>query len=92
MLELPEPRSVPPLPGARVPNVSSQLPGSLALKRNQPVVAAPPGFAAPFSWAEVPVTPVGALVVTLGATAGVVNDSTVPNEVPAVFSAIAQTK
>ena len=59
--------------------LSSQLPGSLALKRNQPVVAPPPGLAAPFTVAPLAVTDVATEVVTAGAVAGVVNDCTAPN-------------
>jgi hypothetical protein len=47
-------------------------------------------LAVPFNWAVVSVTSVGLFVVTLGAAAPVVNDCTVPNEVPDPFEAIAQ--
>ena len=50
----------------------------------------PPGFADPFSVAVAPVSAVAPLVDTVGAAAGVVNDCTVPNDVPYVLLAIAQ--
>jgi hypothetical protein len=46
------------------------------------VVASPLGLAKPLSVVVVPVVSVGAEVVTVGGIAGVVNDSTAPNEVP----------
>ena len=77
------------LAGARVPKVSLQAPGLVALKRNQPVAARPFGFAVPCSVAACLVTEVGATVVTVGA-AGVVKDSTEPKPEPTEFEAMAQ--
>ena len=79
---LPEPSESPPLIGARVPNVSLQLPGLAVANRNQPVVAAPRGLAEPRSRAPVPVRLMAVDVDTEGAAAGVVKDSTAPMAVP----------
>jgi hypothetical protein len=88
---LPAPSDEPPLPtGARVPKLSLQLPGLAVAYRNQPVVAAPPGFAYPFSVAVVPVSGDAPSVSTAGGFASVVNDSTAPNDVPYALLAIAQ--
>lgn len=73
-----------------MPNVSLHVPGLTVLYLNQPVVAAPPGFAEPFNVAVVPVIDVAPLVVTTGAFADVVNVSITPNRVPNEFLAIAQ--
>ncbi len=88
--EVPEPNEDPPLDGARVPNVSLQVPGLTVAYLNQPVVAAPPGLADPFKVAAVPVRFEGLLVVTVGSAASVVNDSTEPNAVEEEFLPIAQ--
>src|SRR6185369_9702971 len=90
MALVPAPRLVPPLLGMRVPKLSLHEPGSVVLTRNQPVVAAPLGLAAPFSWAEVLVSADAAAVVTAGRSC-VVNDTTEPNAVPSELDAIAQT-
>lgn len=87
---VPEPNKEPPLTGARSPKVSLQVPGLVAEYRNQPVVAPPLGFAAPFRVTAVPVTFVALFVVTTGARAAVVNDRTEPKDVPIPLLAIAQ--
>ena len=89
-LALPEPNTVPPLAGRRVPKLSLQLPGSVAPKRNQPVVSSPRGFAVPLSWAPLSVSIDAGSVVTSGGAAGVVNDNTEPNDVPSALETIAQ--
>ncbi len=66
-LVVPEPRLVPPDDGRRVPKVSSHTPGFVVLYLNQPVAAAPFGFAAPFSVPVVVVRLDAAFVVTTGA-------------------------
>jgi hypothetical protein len=76
--------------GTRVPNVSLQVPGLTVSMRNQPEVASPLGFAAPFRVAPVVVMPEGALVVTVGSAGAVVKLTKVPNEVPALLLLIAQ--
>ena len=87
----PDPSAEPPAAGARVPKVSLQVPGLVVAYRNQPVVAPPPGFAVPLSWALAPVRSVALLVFTAGTLGSVVKLSTAPNEVPMAFCAIAQT-
>ena len=89
-LLVPAPSAEPPAAGARVPKESLQVPGLAVAYRNQPVVAAPPGFAVPLSVAVAPVSAVGELVLTTGRLACVVNDSTAPKVVPYVFLPIAQ--
>lgn len=89
--ELPEPSDDPPLAGARIPNVSLQVPGLVVLYRNQPVVDAPLGVPEPFNNADAAVTPVAAAVVAVGGS-GVVNCTSVPNAVPTEFCAMAQKK
>jgi hypothetical protein len=84
----PEPSAVPPVVGARVPKVSLQVPGLVALYRNQPVVAAPLGLPDAFSVAPAPEMALAASVVTDGAE--VTKDSTAPNDVPIEFCAMAQ--
>src|SRR5947208_436237 len=87
---VPAPRFEPPVPaGARVPKVSLQAPGLVALQRNQPVAAELLGFAEPLSCADDEVTALAAMEVTDG-PCGVANDSTVPNDVPTEFCAMAQ--
>ena len=86
---LPDPRDDPPLRGARVPKVSSHVPGFTVLYRNQPVAMAPLGSPVPFSEAEVEDTEVADVVVATGAE-GVVKVKTEPNEVPTALDAIAQ--
>ena len=56
----------------------------------RPDASSPPGFAEPFSVAPAPFTAEAALVVTTGAEAGTVNDSTAPKPVPTTFCAMAQ--
>jgi hypothetical protein len=80
---------MPPVVGAREPNVSLHVPGSVSEKRKYPVAVDPFAFTVPLSVAETFVIPLAATVVTVGAC-GVVNDSTDPNDVPALFDAIAQ--
>jgi hypothetical protein len=87
---LPEPSAEPPAMGARVPKLSLQVPGLAVEKRNQPVVASPPGIADPFSWPVVPVSTVALLVVTAGSAAGVVKERTAPKPNPKAFEAMAQ--
>jgi hypothetical protein len=65
----PEPRSVPPDAGTRVPKVSLQEPGLVELMRNQPEVASPPGTPAPLRTAEDVVIDVAAEVEAVGAAA-----------------------
>jgi hypothetical protein len=86
---VPEPRALPPVAGARVPNVSLQVPGFVVPYRNHPVVASWFGLAEPFSVAPVLDTEVAAAVTTVGA-ADVVNDITAPKLVPTEFEAMAQ--
>jgi hypothetical protein len=86
---VPAPSAVPPLDGARVPNVSLHVPGLVVLYRNHPRDEAMFGFADPFSVAPVPEMPVAASVVTEG-DAGVVNESTAPKLVPSALLAMAQ--
>ena len=80
----------PPLVGARMPKELLQLPGLVVEYLNQPVVAAPPGFAVAFKVADVPVRFVTLPVVTVGGDALVVNDSTEPNAVEDEFRPIEQ--
>jgi hypothetical protein len=75
--------------GARVPNVSLQVPGFVVPYRNHPVVVSWFGFADPFSVAPVLDTEVAAAVTTVG-VADVVNESTEPKPVPTEFEAMAQ--
>ena len=83
----PEPSAVPPVVGARVPKLSSQVPGVTALYRNHPVVASWFGLAEACSVAPALVTDVASTVVTEGGAA-VVNDITAPKLVPAAFEAM----
>lgn len=62
----------------------------MAEYRNQPVEAAPPGFADPFKLAVVPVRFDAVFVVTAGVFASVVKDNTVPKPVPRLLFAIEQ--
>jgi hypothetical protein len=87
---MPEPTFVPPLAGARVPNVSLHVPGLAVEYRNQPVVVAPPGTDDAFRRAVAPVISVALLVLDVGNEAVVVNDKMPPNDVPYPFCAIAQ--
>ena len=80
---------MPPDVGARVPKTSLHVPGFVVLYRNQPVEDDPFGIADPLTVAPVPEMAVAGVVVTAGA-AVVVNESTVPNDAPATFCAIAQ--
>ena len=70
-------------------DASLQLPGFVALYRNQPVVAARLGVPLPFSVAEVDVRLVTTPVLTIGAD-GVTNVTTDPIPVPTPFCASAQ--
>src|SRR5690349_16163008 len=88
---VPAPSVVPPLAGARVPNVSLHVPGFVLAYRNQPVAASPRGFALPLSVAPVLVTEDAAAVVTAGA-ASVVKVSSAPNVVPSELLAMAQNQ
>ena len=54
------------------------------------MAASPLGLAEPLSVAPVPDVTVVTSVVTDGISAGVVNDSTAPNETPSAFCTIAQ--
>jgi hypothetical protein len=67
-----------------------QVPGFDVLYRNQPVVAAPFGFAEPFRVAVAAATDVAACDVVAGASAPVVNESTDPKLVPMLLLDIAQ--
>jgi len=62
----PEPRAVPPLAGARVPNVLLHVPGLTVEYLNHPVVELPFGIAEPLSVALEVVTDVALPVVTVG--------------------------
>jgi len=75
----------------RCPNVSLQVTGLVVSMRNQAVAALPFGFPVPLSCAELVVIELAADVVDVGLS-NVVNDITVPNEVPSEFCAIAQKK
>ncbi len=85
---VPAPRLDPPLAGARVPNRSSQVPGSVAEYRNQPVVEARFGTLLPFNCA-VKLEMLDAAVFAVGGD-GVTKDSTLPKLLVTLFSAIAQ--
>ncbi len=87
-LAVPEPRAI-PASGARVPKESLHAPGFTVSKRNQEVVSARRGVAAPWRVALVPPTPDASAVATAG-DAEVVNDITAPTDVPAPFRATAQ--
>ena len=50
-------------------------------------MASPPGIAAPFSSADSAATSVGGAVVTIGAPASVLSESTSPKVVPLAFAA-----
>jgi hypothetical protein len=91
MLALPEPSEtpVPEVRGTRVPKVSLQAAGLVALKRNHPVAAARFGFPEPFSVALVAVTGVAASVVAVGAEA-VVKERTAAKAVPSLLETMAQ--
>jgi hypothetical protein len=89
---IPAPKSVPPVLGARVPNVSSQVPGFVVEYRNQPVDETPLGFAVPLSVAPVAVIDVAAFDNRDGAAPGVVNCNTDPKEIPPEFWLTAQKK
>jgi hypothetical protein len=86
---VPEPREDPPVVGAREPNVSLQVTGSVALYRKYPVVVAPLGVPEPFRVADVFVMLDAAFVVTVGGV-GAVKLRTEPKAVPTGFEAIAQ--
>jgi hypothetical protein len=86
---LPEPSVTLPTVGTRVPNMSSQVPGLLVLRRNQPVAASPFGLAVPLSWAVMLVMLLAAVVVTVGAL-GVTKLDREPTPVPAELLASAQ--
>jgi hypothetical protein len=88
--EFPLPSAVPPADGARVPNASLHVPGSVVEKRKYPLAEAPFGFAWPLSVADVAATDVAAFVETDGARAVVVKGTTAPNEMPIALFAIAQ--
>jgi hypothetical protein len=81
---------VPPVAGARVPNASLHAPGSAVAIRKYAVVSAPPGFTVPFNDAPRDVTFVALVDVTTGAAGSVVNDDTVPTDVPMALLASAQ--
>ena len=83
------PRDDPPLAGARVPNVSLHVPGSVDEYRNQPVADEPLGLPDPFNSAEAFVAPVAGNVAAVGGS-GVVNVLSEPNPVPTEFCAIEQ--
>jgi hypothetical protein len=87
--DVPLPSATPPLRGMREPKLSLHEPGSVELIRNQPVAAAPFGFVVALSCAELLVSSVGAFVVTDGLSF-VVNESTVPIDVPSEFCAMTQ--
>src|SRR5437868_1987973 len=87
---VPPPSGVPPLPGIRLPKVSSQAPGLIPLQRNQPKVVSPPGLAVPFKVAPVEVRPAGGKVVTTGAAVVVKKLFTNPVPVPGELWAMAQ--
>jgi hypothetical protein len=63
----PDPRAEPDAAGARVPKVSSQVPGFVVEYLNQPLAESPLGSAVPFKVAEFSVTLLAVLVTTLGA-------------------------
>jgi hypothetical protein len=73
-LMAPDPRSVPPAAGTRVPNTSSHDPGFVALMRNHPVVCSPFGVPEPLSDADDVVIEVAADVVAVGAAANTRNE------------------
>ena len=74
-LDVPVGIEEPPLTGARVPNVSLQVPGLVVAKRNHAVAASPPGLTTPFSVAVVPVRLLALPVDTVGKAGKVVKET-----------------